>query len=256
MPRPAARLPASCSGHKTQGHNSAVAIANFANRFGMSKLPNCVPTLIALSEIGSTETKELAAITISGLSSQSDQLENGSVSALISLLQEKNEEGTRFTGPTEPLPQPRGTAALVSEVVTHMPHLTRTRVPRDAPENWELSKTFDDALTVVPQLAAHAHDDNIIEASEVLTVMTDRVHSHGAVSGSSPMEVPCEKVRAHDTADDTIVAEPAPVDDTPSVTPTKPRTPAPTSARRRTTHRNRRLTNARANGTAGNSNKI
>jgi hypothetical protein len=184
-----------------QGEHAAVAIANFAHRFGMRKLPNCVPTLIALSELGNTETQELAGITIAGLSSQSDQLENGSVSALLSLLEEHSAENRAALGQAEPLAMRRmsGAPGAVGAIVADMPFLSSQREQRDEAETWELSQFFDDNAprqVSVPQLAFRT-DDNIHDANEVqISDWADRVHNFGRCR---PMLVPCSKVRVEES---------------------------------------------------------
>ena len=185
-----------------QGEHAAVAIANFANRFGMRKLPNCVPMLIALSELGNTETQELAGITIAGLSSQTDQLENGSVSALLSLLEEHSTENRAVLGLAEPLAmrQTPDAPGAVGALVTDMPLSSSQREQRDEEETWKLSETFDEDApqkVPVPQLTFRT-DDNIHDANEdLISDWTDLMHNFGRCR---PMAVPCNKMRVEESS--------------------------------------------------------
>ena len=175
---------------RPQAHDTAVAIANLAVRFGMSALPNCVPTLISLAELGTEQTQELTGTTIAGLSTESTKLENGSVSALLSLLEEHDGNNKSSMGAVEPIERAAGLGSVRSEA----PSVKLEQ--RDELATWTLRATFEadfprEAVRV-PELDC-SPDENVAGANEEkISDWTDRVHSFGHFR--DVIRTPCQKV--------------------------------------------------------------
>ena len=186
-----------------QAHDTSVAIANLAlgNEAGMAALPQCVPTLITLADLGTEQTKEMTGTTIAKLSmpedGQSVKLEDGSTSALLALLDEHDDKNAVSMDPTDAIERVSGLGTLRNDA----PSMTLEH--RDEPATWELSERFEDDFPTeavrVDELPCMPEENVAGANDEKISDWTDRMHSFGDFHDG--ISVPREKVHTHDGGD-------------------------------------------------------
>merc|ERR1712028_274590 len=92
----------------------AVALANYCRDHGLDALEGAISTLIQLSKVGNEETQQICGVAVYHLSGDTNRLEDGSVSALLSLMDHDKEEEPKPVdmGMASVLPPPAGSREL------------------------------------------------------------------------------------------------------------------------------------------------
>merc|ERR1711865_851054 len=119
------------SNNPTTRQDIAVALANYCRDHGLDALEGAISTLIQLSKVGNEETQQICGVTVYHLSGDTNRLEDGSVSALLSLMDHDKEE--------EPKPVDMGMASVLppagSRELEQAPDVERTQ--RDMAPGWD-----------------------------------------------------------------------------------------------------------------------
>jgi hypothetical protein len=110
----------------------AVALANYCRDHGLDALEGAISTLIKLSKVGNEETQQICGVAVYHLSGDTNKLEDGSVSALLSLMDHDKEEEPKPVdmGMASVLPPPAGSREL-----EQAPDAERTQ--RDMAPGWD-----------------------------------------------------------------------------------------------------------------------
>jgi len=122
----------------------AVALANYCRDHGLDALEGAISTLIKLSKVGNEETQQICGVAVYHLSGDTNKLEDGSVSALLSLMDHDKEEEPKPVdmGMASVLPPPAGSREL-----EQAPDVERTQ--RDMAPGWD-EHTVNDERPVPP----------------------------------------------------------------------------------------------------------
>lgn len=147
-----------------------VALSNYCTEYGIDTLEGSIATLIQLSKTGNEETKEICGLAVSKMSGQSEKLEDGSVSALLSLMDGDKDKD---------VPEPNMGAAEVLPTPDEFFTLERadggtlSREVRDMSENWDKHEVRDSAD--VPVLASSLKDQR--DECEPIITFHEGLHS-------------------------------------------------------------------------------
>jgi hypothetical protein len=161
----------------------AVALANYCRDHGLDALEGAISTLISLSKVGNEETQQICGVAVYNLSGDTNKLEDGSVSALLSLMDHDKEE--------EPKPVDMGMASVLppppgSRELEQAPDADRTE--RDMEPGWK-EHTVDDERPVPAIEVRVTGDDSQLESTKPVVS-----YYEGIISKYVKLERELEKV--------------------------------------------------------------
>jgi hypothetical protein len=147
-----------------------VALTNFCTQHGIDALEGAIATLIALSKSGNEETKEICGLAVHNLSGQTTKLEDGSVSALLSLMDHDKDK--------EPAPVNMGAADIIPtpaefDALEKADGQVLNREVRDMKPNWDKHEVRDSAD--VPVLPSSMKDQP--DQQEPIVSFHEELHS-------------------------------------------------------------------------------
>jgi len=146
-----------------------VALTNFCTQHGIDALEGAIATLIALSKSGNDETKEICGLAVSSLSGQTTKLEDGSVSALLSLMErdKEKEPAPANMGAAEVLPTPEEFNTLEKADGQSL-----SREVRDMEPNWDKHVRDSADVPVLPSSMKDMPDEQ-----EPIVSFHEEIHS-------------------------------------------------------------------------------
>jgi len=187
----------------------AVALANYCRDHGLDALEGAISTLIQLSKVGNEETQQICGVAVYHLSGDTNKLEDGSVSALLSLMDHDKEE--------EPKPVDMGMASVLppppgSRELEEAPKAERTQ--REMKPGWDEHTVQDERA--VPDIGVRINET--LASVQPIVSYYDKI-----ISNYVKLERDLEKVTLSEfTAPVEAVAATAPVPESssPVATPT------------------------------------
>jgi len=184
----------------------AVALANYCRDHGLDALEGAISTLIQLSKVGNEETQQICGVAVYHLSGDTNRLEDGSVSALLSLMDHDKEEEPKAVdmGMASVLPPPPGSREL-----EQAPEGERTQ--REMAPGWDEHTVQDERA--VPDIGMRMNE-NLESVKPVVS------YYEGIISKYEKLERDLEKV--------TLSEMQAPIEQV-AVSPTVPETSSPVS---------------------------
>jgi len=192
----------------------AVALANYCRDHGLDALEGAISTLIQLSKVGNEETQQICGVAVYHLSGDTNRLEDGSVSALLSLMDHDKEE--------EPKPVDMGMASVLppppgSRDLEQAPEVERSQ--RDMAPGWDEHTVQDERA--VPDIGTRMNEclesvKPVISYYEGIISKYEKLERDLEKVTLAELQAPIEAVAASPTVPET--SSPAPVS-SPSVPP-------------------------------------